>query len=400
MKLKNFHLVEAARNLKENAKLECGKLALQARAEGKPIYLIRNASNLYIGDALKHIHLDATVIEKVKFFYPVAKKHLSVCPDNLLLLCNLSGGLKQAVKKIHGALSVSPAIDDSEAHYLNQLVFVMEHCLSICTQSRIMNKSKSFLQYCCLCWRPIHFRSKYFCSSHYHEEEESGVKKVAKGQITNRQLRNSDEARLCRAIELRGDRSSEELLRFKQGILLKPDFYLTLYGWLFLLTDRSEAGVDYFSHIENRDYATISWKKHAKFIINTAKESFPHTYLKIKNVNLDLCNNWSSFVVEALNILDPIPVKKWNIKQESLYGGQWLLDLLRRHESYFRLQDIELKRGPQIGFGNKNPQLREEILSIASSQLKESGKVNAAQIARRVNLSRQRVSIILKELFL
>ncbi|TOC23743.1 MarR family transcriptional regulator, partial [Vibrio parahaemolyticus] len=73
-----------------------------------------------------------------------------------------------------------------------------------------------------------------------------------------------------------------------------------------------------------------------------------------------------------------------------------ILSILARYEATQRIYQ-PLKSGPMKGYG-ADVERREILRELYRKQLEDNGRVNLSQIAREMGLSRQRVSVLVKEL--
>ncbi|ENH2301110.1 MarR family transcriptional regulator [Vibrio parahaemolyticus] len=73
-----------------------------------------------------------------------------------------------------------------------------------------------------------------------------------------------------------------------------------------------------------------------------------------------------------------------------------ILNILARYEATQRIYQ-PLKSGPMKGYG-ADVKRREILRELYRKQLEDNGRVNLSQIAREMGLSRQRVSVLVKEL--
>ncbi len=73
-----------------------------------------------------------------------------------------------------------------------------------------------------------------------------------------------------------------------------------------------------------------------------------------------------------------------------------LIGILHRFECVERINSIETRRGPSVGYG-ANLKQHQQIKDLLTQQLATNNKTNLSDIARTLGLSRQRIHQIIKK---
>lgn len=150
---------------------------------------------------------------------------------------------------------------------------------------------------------------------------------------------------------------------------------------------------------------TTNWQFTYGRMLELIKEPYPITHKLIHNISPMKFSTLERWICEIVKKLDPYDysVQLDNFMDWLDLPGDdtdWrnILYILRRHEVYKTITSKRRKRGPKKGHVLANISLREKIKKATESQISTKGKINAAEIARELNLSRQRVNVIIKEL--
>ena len=74
-----------------------------------------------------------------------------------------------------------------------------------------------------------------------------------------------------------------------------------------------------------------------------------------------------------------------------------LLAILQRHEAYECIQLVPQPRGPKSG-AIRNTDIREKVKKLMSDCKKQNKKINRAEFARKLDITRQYASKLVKEI--
>lgn len=377
-----IELIRETRQIVKLAEKKIGLLVDQAKKRNRKIYLRPRAGGVYIGTALQEIPINKSVIKKILCYLPLAKKHWGTTPETLLELVDSSGGIKKTITRLDNARGQYSFWSNGsyEADYLESLSYILRQCIVSCNSDYKSTQKEFRHPFCTLCWRERASSSNYYCSNHSQ----------------NRKLRQNDKRKIQNALR---ERDSSIILDNRSRLPNLISHFVNLYS-----TDPVKL-LKYTTKQEISDMQHQDWRKLGALILQFVQDTYPYAYEKIKDIKPSDSSDWISWLTKIRWFLDKNDANSENIEQWLQFKNNqhdWLilLTVIQRCNAYYQIQTTKLKQpGPQIGQVPKNEAIRKKILVIAKEQIKERGKTNAAEIGRAVKISRQRVNILLKEIF-
>ncbi|MBV1932027.1 MAG: hypothetical protein KUG71_09955 [Porticoccaceae bacterium] len=373
-------LIMQSKELMSLGEREISLLAQQARNRNMKIYLRPRQGGIFVGLALQKIPIEQSIIEKMFHFLPAVKKYSGMVPKTLLDLVNFSGGVRKTIIGLNSAIRLRSTWSwgGDEADHLEVLIYVLNLCITACS---LEDKKTENLEhpFCALCWRERSHASKKYCRHH----------------ATDRELRQRDK------------RKTEQILRRLDDNLIigngvGPRNLISLYANKNLTNP-----VKFLTYATNQEINEMwlhDWRSLGLLILKFIQNCYPYAYKAIKNIKPTDSLDWISWLRKIRWFLDQDDADKnilgeWLEFHNSIDDRLILLTVIQRFEAYQIIHTTKcLKPGPEPGQVPKNEFVREKVFFLANKQQQESGKTNAAAIARDVGLSRQRVAKLLKEI--
>lgn len=169
--------------------------------------------------------------------------------------------------------------------------------------------------------------------------------------------------------------------------------------------------------LETTKIYKLNYKETKEALLTSIKTYYPLTYTLIQKENIDSAETWHDFIILSLNALDKTESSLWQAKDidswmsiSTIKEGDSdekpdpditvILNLFRRHEAIETINSMARPRGPKKGadIPSKDNILREKIIQLVKRQSESGKKVNKAAIGRELNLSRERIRVLMKEL--
>lgn len=268
------------------------------------------------------------------------------------------------------------------------------------------------LPFCALCWRLVQEsgypngnecepKSRNFCIEHHPK-----INSI-KYHTARRALFSA-----IKSEELSKSKKLNSILSMIQsGKQIEP---ATIYRATSFILDRINLKEYNDCFEKNILDGSSSWICKAQSILKMVEKYYQYTYGEISKASIKNHKSWESWFLHVINILDRgnNDLSNWeilredknrdvNLKNYDYISDLTLLNILHRYETTQALMDknrFPRRKGPQKGTVTKNELVRLQIKFLAEKQFSEKMIINASQIAKEVNLSRQRVNVILKEL--
>nr|WP_133146533.1 MarR family transcriptional regulator [Vibrio cyclitrophicus] len=332
------------------------------------------------------------------------KKYEGLKPQNIEELVRYCGGLKATVNNIQHAyvFELSVRFDDE----LEFLLYAIESALIKAIS--VTNQTQKWLSYevadekgilgtynaqynihlpmCALCWKRTNSFS-FYCNEHNSirnkKSYNSAVRKVF--SFTTRHSSNTG------------------LTSFANGYTKKNGKQRRLATKLFgMVNDTVLPVFNVLSYLTE-----THWKSYAETIIIYTKNHYPTSFHRLdlaKDLRqfsaYDSLLDWGYMVIDCLDNSGN-ESSSWKSSQELIHLNNdqlrlTLLHILARYEATQRIYQ-PLKSGPMKGYG-VDIDKREILTELYNNQIRENGHVNLSQIAREMKLSRQRVSVLAKNL--
>jgi hypothetical protein len=287
--------------------------------------------------------------------------------------------------------------------YLKELYHCLELISILVRKSKRIQRKKNgfFLEYCALCWRLVNKNkllnfdestdySASYCIEHHPK----------KADWNYHLARNT----LISAIEKTNSNLKEELIERKKDNEITP---------LFLYKSTATFAKKHPKKDMVLFHSGDTWKDRASLIKNLAESYYPNASLAMKSIYVLKLFSWEAWFNAVINALDTSGKDmanwgdagtNWNRITDdqasvSEYVGETvLLNIIHRYEAVSNINAIPRLRGPKKGTVATNKSLRAVISKLAKEQKANDRKINASEIAKKLNISRQRVNVLVKEL--
>lgn len=383
---------------------------LKAIASQKGLNLLKKkchkSSGILVSTAFSQPQLSAHYSSLISDTIPFCRKYEGLKPQSVEELIRYCGGLSAAINNIQYAyefeLPMRIEVDDDLEFLLFSLESVLLKARSATSQTKkwipfeiaqeqgrlnlFESQYKTRLPMCAVCWKRT-FSSSYYCKEHH--------------SIHNKKAYNSAVRKVLSFTERHS--SNSELKDFSNAYRKKNGKQRGLAAMLFsMVNDSVPAVVDVLSYQTDEH-----WESYAESIILYAKNNYPTSFHRLQQTdNLTQFSSfnsllgWGFMVIESLDDSEG-ESSRWEASEELNHfnNGQLrfaILSILARYEATQRIYQ-PLKSGPMKGYG-ADVDRREVLRKLYREQLEDNGRVNLSQIAREMGLSRQRVSVLVKEL--
>ena len=362
------------------------KFTEEAQKLNRCLVLRRRAGYIYVGEAIKDMAIEHDNIGAFLKYFPIHQKYADKKPITLLDLVNFLGGFNKAVLNMPAFMrTFSSTSTASELDYVESLYELIDLCWASAGRKSKPKKRRNSTLCCCLCWRATLKKSSMYCKLH-HEDK---------------MLRQHDERRLYSAVREMSKEKSDELEMVLHYKAAQSNMRFRKYFWSGMFVN-STSLMEITGKYESSDFDD-NWRNHAKLILKSLSAIYPAWCSYIKKICPDDSKTWKSWLNKIRTRLDPEysaddSDPEWLNFEDNQHDWELLLTVVHRFESYHNLHNTSRKRGPQPGSVKKNEALRTAINNIAQDQLKQLGKIRGVDIAQNLGISKQRVSVLLREL--
>jgi hypothetical protein len=381
---------------------------LKVTASQKGLKLLQkkysDSSGILVSTALSQPQLSSHYSNLLSDTLSFCKKYEGLKPQNVEELVRYCGGLKATVKNIKHAyeFELSVRFDDELEFLLDAIESVLLKAISATNHTpkwlsyevaeergklEAYNAQYSVhLPMCAVCWKRTSSLS-FYCKEHHSIRNKKAynfaVRKVF--SFTTRHSSNSD------------------LINFANGntkqIGKQRRLATKLYG---MVNDIVPPVVNVVNF-----QAETHWHSYAESIITYTQKHYPASFHRLQQSKdlmqysaYDSLLDWGYMTIDCLDSSGS-ESSSWKGSQELIHLNNdhlrfTLLHILARYEATQRIYQPS-KSGPMKGFGTDAEQ-RETLSGLYNQQLRDIGRVNLSQIAREMKLSRQRVSVLAREL--
>ncbi|MFV8448446.1 MarR family transcriptional regulator [Vibrio campbellii] len=360
-------------------------LKKQAEYRGCKIAQRRRSGYLYAVDAARNIVLEPWFTKLLRQHGTILKKYSSSNAIHLAEIIESYGGLNKTIKLIETVLALRGfgLHTQRRVNYADQVLLGLKDLRSLTPQHQEEEvRWNSVLPYCALCWR-LRSRSHYYCEKHHPIKSTKIYKQQKYAVITAlKHLPNQNNTAYEKYLAQpnKQKKLGRQLYDLVSGYAPHPRVFLRH------CKDSAKAG---------------DWLSLSKNIVQTCKVNYPASYKKINQIKSDDFGQWSSWCIAIVRCLDPKEPNAWSDKEcltlfNELNTWTTLIGILHRFECVERINSIETKRGPDVGYG-ANLEQHQLIKELLKQQLATNSKTNLSDIARTLGLSRQRVHQIIKK---
>ncbi|MDS1909417.1 MarR family transcriptional regulator [Vibrio parahaemolyticus] len=360
-------------------------LKSQSESQGCKIAQRRRSGYLYAVDAARNIVLETWFTKLLRQHGTILKKYSSSNAIHLAEIIESYGGLNKTIKLIETVLALRGfgLHTQRRVNYADQVLLGLKDLRSLTPQHQEEEvRWNSVLPYCALCWR-LRSRSHYYCEKHH--------------PIRSTKLYKQQQYAAITALKRLPNQNSTAYEKY----LVQPNKQKNLGRQLYALVSGYAPHPRVFLRHCKDSAMSGDWITLSKNIVQTCKVTYPASYKKIKQIKPDDFRNWPSWCIAIVRCLDPTEPNAWNEKEcltlfNELNTWTTLIGILHRFECVERINSIETKRGPDVGYG-ANLEQHQLIKELLKQQLATNSKTNLSDIARTLGLSRQRVHQIIKK---
>ncbi|MEG3221777.1 hypothetical protein PD716_14250 [Vibrio gigantis] len=392
------------------AELVANLEALKVTAAQKRLTLIKKkhhiGSGIIVSTAFSQPQLSRHYSSLIADTIVFCKKYEGLKPQNVEELIRYCGGLKATVKSIQYAyefeLPLRSELDDDLEFLLYAIESVLLKAIGATNQKQqwlpqkiaedqgklglYNSQYKMRLPICALCWKRT-FAFSFFCKDHHSIRNKKAYNSAARKVLSFTERYSSN-------LELKGFAIARRKKNSKETGLVARLFNM--------VNDSVPPVFDVLSHQTDRQ-----WKSYADSIVIYTEKNYPISFHYLKQAEeltqFTIYNsllNWGYMVIKSLEN-SGFESSRWKASKELIHLNNdqlriVILNILARFEATHRIYQ-PLKSGPMKGYG-ADLDRRKKLTELYHKQLEGSGRVNLSQIARDIKLSRQRVSVLVKEL--
>ncbi|MDU0353832.1 hypothetical protein RS130_07740 [Paraglaciecola aquimarina] len=324
------------------------------------------------------------------------KKYRDVLPKNFKLLIETSGTIKKAIIRVEIVVRELHDYEQKElADYIDGILLSLKDIKTLF----IKTKTKSpKLPICALCWREVDYQP--FCKTRQTEM-------LCKEHSTNKSLYHTDR----KALKLYCVNNADKIPDKDTGGLNNISS-VKLFGWIKRLGVQPSEFLTFSNDYHKKERSSLSdlrcpsikgllpfeqifindWSQFANLLIQFVKLKFPNGFKRIKFVNPQDSSNWFNFANKLRYAFDPktSAYSSWLNFENNAQDVFLILTVISRYETYCDYKKSSPKR--------QNSSLRKQIKKLAVEQLNNGEKLNFSRIAKQIGVTRQRVSVLAKEL--
>tara|TARA_Y100000296_G_scaffold87092_1_gene129770 strand:+ start:8266 stop:9426 length:1161 start_codon:yes stop_codon:yes gene_type:complete len=267
--------------------------------------------------------------------------------------------------------------------YAERLVDILLFSRKVITNKTEVNYVRHQLSYCCLCFKQPE-DSLFYCEEHSSKHNTNEYNKAKR--------------RLIFALK-------SEKPQLYQEFINEREAYKGRQPELFFKYTASFAAKTALMDIElvNNEVTLENLLNEKSNFLDICKKHYPRTFEKISFIKSKEFASSHVLVLEIVKALDPMEAFQWEAIdvdiwiQTTLINGHLdvLTHYIARHEAYCNITAL-YSREKSFKFSRENRGLKDDIKRLMQDQIDKNGKVNKAEIARQLDISRQRVSYLTK----
>jgi len=362
------------------------RLEKRSVAKGKKLTQKRGSQNICVIEAFG-VHLDKEIALLLVDRLTFKKKHQKRLPRTLLDLIECCGGLSNAIEQLRLYQRSNLAFEDQNTV---EYVDMLEHLLTLAkgkTAQYGSVRGEFKLPFCALCWRRT-FASQHYCKEH-HPSRNPLVYKASKHRLITAIEKHSTKNDFKQQVFVYRQKESRDNLLAKR-----------LYAWTGSFSKPANM---HGGRLQGVDGLALSLV--CDIIIEIVTSSYPNAHNLISFPTHNVEQNLSEWVVKCIASVDKFDAMLWQHKDNQLWLEKassleiviTFLHAVSRMEAKVKIDSLPIEFGPQRGTG-ADQALRANILELLDNQRSTGKKLNKAEIARALDLSRQRVHKIIKEM--
>ncbi|RZD21564.1 hypothetical protein [Pseudoalteromonas sp. MEBiC 03485] len=408
--LNSTDLVEQTKDALDNALDLCklNNLRLTVR---------KSKNNLSLVEVFELVMLDYSFFNEIEYLLRKYKLQRMISSKerctlgNFLSICRSLTNAKRVALSLRLDLK-NRGYEEDEVGYFDELIFCLERSVNI---SRLVSPIKRtsnqhFQEHCSLCWRLVDkYRLIDFSDSENYSLYYCHVHHPSLNTNEYHKFRN----KLFRAVRHRGINEELSLIKDIKSKKLPRDSAARHTHRLLSSFSKKPSIPVLRSKLEEKR----SWNEFTLSFLKEVYIFFPAVERILNRTLLSNYCSWKSWFLAVIKLLgnsadleawkdcgdfellesyEPHKInEKW---VDSTIGWIALLTIFARYQAHQNVVALKLKKGRKAGISAEGEKLREKIRNLASEQIEEKDKINAAEIGRKVSLSRERVSVLLKEL--
>jgi hypothetical protein len=366
------------------------KIEVSAKESEKRVSAKPKEGYVCVLTALEYIMLDSRFTILFQEFFNPIQAHADTPVGSVAQFIRSNGGINYSIDRLRDYLTII-AVESYEpiSVYANDFYGSMLDIKSS-TSRRHLRQSSFQLPYCAFCWRRIEDSGGY-CQVHHPNQSKRSFYKAKSALIF--------------ALKHNNSKYLEEYERLEKKEIRKPKLAKYAFKWTASFASHPTLINRVLDSIEISDQ---NIQMLADKLLLFSKNEYPQTFKLLAEISFSNITSWQDFVLQIVKILDPIESAYWEAKDVI----EWMspdgstpnifiiLMILQRHEAYQYINSLHRPRGPAKGLvlPSQKIELRKKINELVQSQKDKGQKLNRAEIARQLNLSRQRISVLMKEL--
>jgi hypothetical protein len=407
-------LVEKTKEALESAIVFC-------KNSGKTITVREKVGSISISQSLDSVSLDNKAIAEARANLDIFTLSILDSNSKILSIGMLIRSWRSLKKTRENIANVIASLEqyylnDSLVNYFKELEFCLELSSTAIKQSKNFKRSSNdhFQEYCSLCWRLV---NKYKFLN--YEESKDYSNYYCKIHHPKRNVNKYHKTRNKLLIAIKNRAKADDInfiIKVDKREWSRASYSRNLYQRLHSFA--AKPNKIKMQKMELNLSKTSSWSEFSDTLLREVATLYPAAYSKVKHCNADLLQSWGEWFLEIIQLLDdsdtdidnwldsndPSEFKNYephldlNNEAAYIFGWRTLLNIFSRYQASHNIANLKNSKGPKKNKVPKNNKLRLEIQKKAKAFIVEGKKINGAQIARELNISRERVSVILKEL--
>lgn len=383
-------LEQASQELTSDIRDVLTELKLTTKVQGKRISAKPKKGYVCVLTVLEEIELETQFISSFQKVFKPIKAHANTQFDSLSQFIRSNGGINYSVNRVRDYLKITTIDGTNPTSIYASSVYGSLLDVQASTSRRDLRQSSFTLPYCAFCWRRVEDSAGY-CQIHHPNQSKRSFYKA--------------KSALEFAVQHTQSKYQDEYHRLKAEGFRKHGFSKYAFKWTASFA-RHPSLIN--RYLNNDEISDKNIKDISGSVLKFTQNEYPKTFQLLTKVSSREFTSWQDFVLQVVKALDPIEaafweaqdLEKWMDPGRSHPNIFVLLMIMQRHEAYQYINSLSRPRGPTKGAAlpSKKMDLRRKIEVLVQSQKHNGQKTNRSEIARQLSLSRQRVSILMKEL--
>lgn len=380
-------------DLYSEVKSRLEKLVIESESSGLPISAKPRTGRTCVLTAFEDLEIDINFLAEFQTHNELLKTYSKRSIKSVSDFIRANGGINKTIEVVGKFLPLCRKQRQKLPHYAyTDTLHECLHLMKNTTPRRYLRANEKSSTYCSFCWRRVDM-SKYFCEIHHPSQS-----KKAYYQAKNR---------LIRAIQLR---NPEYYAEYK--IINTPNHKRRLPLYYYKWTESFVPNpIKIARQLESVELSKLDYQNTKGKLLDLIRINYPLTYNLFEREKFNETETWQDFIILSLKALDGIESSLWQAKGIDSWMSiisvepispdiRVILNVFRRHEATEVINSMQRPRGPKKGadIPSKNKNLREKVIQLVKKQSESGKKINKAAIGRELNLSRERIRVLMKEL--